>query len=262
MDMRFDPKRLGLVVGALALLFVSAIPARGLEDQGFTLTDSHPHQRKDFDPIPAQNPGGTLADPTLDDCKQLPSDVAVKIGLKLQNDVSAKETFSVSWGSPGNDVDVYMFDDDGNLVSKSASSSNPEIMKLGGLPSGTYYICVVNYSGANTGFTIDGKVDFLKLYHYSPPPPTPAPSTPTPTPAATTPPPSGSPLATIAPEVVLTPGPNGPSKVRDLDAVSGSRQAAARKTGHSGLSIALGAATILVAGSAAGLVIVRIRRDL
>ena len=79
---------------------------------------------------------------------------------------------------------------------------------------------------------------------------------PTPTAEPTAPPPP-----TASPEGLATPGPDGPTKARDLVAVAGRRQATPSENGRSGLAIGLLALTGLIAVSGAGLVVLRIRRD-
>jgi hypothetical protein len=140
-------------------------------------------------------------------------------------------------------------------------------MNFGGLPNGKYWLCVRLFSGAANSYTVDFQANFLQLYHYSPPPDaTPRPTSDVPdatfapsgpTVAAT----SAPPAPTVSPEVVATPGPNGPLESQELVALKGSQQAVAKKEGRSAVSIGLGIATILIAGSAAAFVFLRIRQD-
>jgi hypothetical protein len=252
-----------VAVVALAAVAVFGPIAAALESDGFTITDEKLHQKKDFGPIPGQNPGPTAVDMTLDDCKLLPSSNAVKIGWKLKSDKPTKAVFSAEWPAPdANDLDLYFFDDEGNLLADSASADPKESFNLGGLENGTYWLCVNNFSGANAGFTVDVEGNFLTLYEPRPEPPTPKPSaTPKKTATPTTPEPTEPPPPTPSPEEIDTPGPNGPTQPKDLLAVANQRQATPTKEGRSGLAIGLFALTGVIAATGVGLIVVRIRRD-
>jgi hypothetical protein len=254
----------------LALLALSALAVMGgsplalaLESEGFTITDEKLHQTKEFGPIPGQNPGPTAADLTLSDCKLLPSSNAVEVGWKIKSTRPTKAQFSISWpAAEANDLDLYFFDDEGNMLASSASSDPKESFNLGGLENGTYWVCVNNFSGANAGFTLDVEAQFLTLYERPPEPPTPIPRptkearTPAPTAEPTEPPPP-----TASPEQIETPGPDSSVAPRDLLAVSNQKQATPSEEGRSGLAIGLIALTGVIAVSGAGLVVLRIRRD-
>lgn len=255
-----------IVVAALALTGALSPFVHATEAEGFTITDTSLHQKKDFGPIVGNNPAfetpATVS--TLDDCKLLPSSTAVSVGWKFKSTRPTKAAFTITWpAADANDLDVYFFNDEGDLVAESASGDPKEQFNLGGLENGTYWVCVNNFSGPNAGFTLDVDVSFLSLYEKPPPPPTPivhrSPK-PTPTPTAT-PEPTPPPAPTPSPEAVETPGPDGPTKTKDLVAVSGRRQATPTKEGRSGLAVGLLALTGLIAVSGAGLVVLRIRRD-
>ena len=244
----------------LCLAATSSGPSSASEAEGFTISDKQLNQSKEFPPIVVFNPSAQAADPTLDDCKSLPSDVAVKITFAIKSDVPTKSQFAVSWQG-GGDIDVYFFDNGGELISDAASSDNPEKFNMGGLPNGDYWVCVRKFSGANTGFTVSVKANFLSLFER-------AAETPSPTPQPTaTPPPAARPglseptTPPTTPEVVETPGSDSGSSQRELVAVSGNRQADAADKGRSGLSIGLLALTGVIVATGAGLVFVRIRRD-
>jgi hypothetical protein len=227
---------------------------------GIALNDKRPHVKQDYGPIPGSNPLGSVGDPSLSDCQTFPTNDLVEITLEFKREFGTLDTFKVGWASPGNDIDVYFFDADGNVIGKSAGSSNPEQVRLGNLANGTYYVCAVNFSGANTGITIDAKVEFLTLYKYTPPPETPVPKT------VATPPPS-TPATTAAPtapaptaEPVVTPGPNGPSKSQGLVDVAAGKQAS-NKAKRSIASLVFLILTIVIAVAGIAFVAMRIRRD-
>jgi hypothetical protein len=259
-------RRLALIaLVALALAGALSPIVRATEADGFTITDKALHHKKDFDPIIGNNPAYETEATrfTLDDCKLVPSSTAVKIGWKFVSTRPTKAQFVLTWPAPeANDLDVYLYDDEGNLIADSASADPQESINLGGLENGTYWMCVNNWSGANAGFTIEATVKFLSLYEQPPPPPTPiVKRSPKPTPVPKTPEPTVPPAPTPSPEAIDTPGPDGPTKARDLVAVADRRQATPTKEGRSGLAIGLLALTGVIAASGAGLVVLRIRRD-
>jgi hypothetical protein len=257
-----------LVLAALTLLPLAAFaapPSSATEAEGFTVTDEKLKQEKDFGPIVGNNPSTQANDPTLGDCKTLPTSTAVSLTWKIRSNRPTKVSIVLKWEDAGgtNDLDLYLFSDEGDILATSASDAVPETINLGGLENGTYWLCVNNFAGINAGFTIELTAQFLSLYERPPPPPTPIASvppkvtpTPTPTPEPTEPPPP-----TPSPEAVATPGPDGPASDQQLVAVSGQRQATPTDEGTSGLRIALFTLTGLIAASGIGIVALRIRRD-
>jgi hypothetical protein len=255
--------RWGAVLVLVAGLIASAGSAFALEGEGFTMSNKTPNVKKDYGPIPGQNPGATAVDPTVSECNTLPSDVNVPITLEFQKEFGHLIKIQVLWEAPeANDVDIYLFDEAGDLVTSSASSSMPELVQLGSPSNGIYYLCVRNFSGPNTGFTVDATTRFLDTFVA----PT---SSPAPTPRHPSAPPKRTPQRTAAPvsgvtatsEPVDTPGPDGPFADQGLVRVAGDKQAAAADTGMSGLEIGLAALTGVIVLAGAGLVVFRIRRD-
>ncbi len=257
-------RRFVVALGAVLLALAPALVASATSVAPITIDDHHLHVVTKYGPVAGEDPiAGQVADPTPQQCQNLPGQDWIPIKLNISRSATTKERIATQWDATAqNDIDVYFFSSDGTEVGRSAGSGDPEVINLAGLPNGTYGLCVVNFNGVNTGVTIDFSATRLSLYHYSPPPATPGPSTPPPITAPPTAPPTAAPpSATVPPEVVATPGPNGPVQGQSLDALSGSQQASAHKQGHSALAIALGIATVLIALSGAGIVIVRIRRD-
>ena len=231
--------------------------------EGFTLSNQTPKVTKEYPPIPGSNPAATAGDPTTAECDALPSDVNIPIELKFEKEFGHLIQMKVFWEAPeADDIDIYLFDEAGELITSSASSAMPELVQLGSPKNGTYFLCVRNFAGPNTGFRVEASTRFLSVFV----PPTPQP-TPTPRPAARS---SArqTPRPTIAPaipgataEPVDTPGPDGPFADKGLLRVAGDRQAAAADEGLSGLEIGLAALTGLIVVSGATLVVMRIRRD-
>ena len=257
-----------LIVAAAAVAVTGfSLPLDALESEGFTLTDSQREHSKDFGPIPLFNPLGTASDPTLDDCKTLPSHHAVSVELKVKNTLPNKIEFAVSWPAPpeANDLDIYFFDDEGTHITDSAGSDNPEAFKVAGLPNDVYWVCVANFSGANPGFTVEAKMNFVTPPKFPSPPPDPTPP-PVSGPTATAAPASTARTNTdsgpaVTPEAVETPGPDEGSREQALTSLSGSRQATPTQGGRSGVQIALLTLTGVIVAAGAGLVVMRIRRD-
>jgi hypothetical protein len=248
-----------MVAGAL---FGAGGAALALQGEGFTLSNATPNVKKEYAPIPGSNPAAQASDPTVGQCDALPSEVDIPIELKFKKEFGHLVTMKVFWEAPdADDVDIYLFDETGELVTSSASSSMPEQVQLGSPQNGTYFLCVRNFAGPNTGFRVEATTRFLDVYV----PPTPQPS---PTPHATqtvskkktskTP---GPVFAGATAEPVDTPGPNGPFSDRSLLRVAGARQAAAADNGLSGLQIGLAALTGVIVVSGAAIVVLRIRRD-
>jgi hypothetical protein len=259
-------RRLALI----AFVTLAATPlvaplVRATEAEGFTISDKSLHQKKDFPPILGNNPAydNPALVVSLSDCQTLPTSTAVEVGWKITSTRPTKALFAVTWpAADANDLDVYFFNDEGDLIAQSASGDPKESFNIGGLENGTYWVCVNNFSGVNAGFTLDVAANFLSLYERPPPPPTPiVKRSPKPTPVPATPEPTVPPAPTPSPEAVDTPGPDGATKARDLVAVADRRQATPTKESRSGLAIGLLALTGLIAVSGAGLVVLRIRRD-
>jgi hypothetical protein len=254
-----------LVLAVFGLsLFTPLQRAQATSVSGITLNDAHPTVKADYGPIPGNNPAaGNVADPTTSDCNTLPTEDLIQIDISFTQQFGVLDTFSVGWTSPQNDIDVYFFDGNGNEIGKAADSNNPEVVRLGNLANGTYYECVVNFSGANTGFTLTASRQFLHLYKYTPPPQTPfptvaAPASSAPPPATSAPAPSPRVLAAGSAEPVVTPGPNGPGAPQSLLTVG--HQAAISKR-RSVAEIVFVVLTVLIAAGGVFLVARRIRRD-
>jgi subtilisin family serine protease len=67
---------------------------------------------------------------------------------------------TLSWfGGPSRDLDFTMLDADGNVVGGSASAANPEIIRTGALPAGTYTYRVTAFTNPDTAqYTIDTQI--------------------------------------------------------------------------------------------------------
>jgi hypothetical protein len=246
------------LVGALILLGGSTLALMG---EGFTLSDKTPNVKKEYPPIAASNPAAQASDPTVAQCNSLPSDVNIPIELKFQKEFGHLIKIQVFWEAPdADDIDIYLFDEGGELVSSSASSSMPELVQLGSPENGLYYLCVRNFAGPNTGFRVEATTRFLDVYVPSTPQPSPTPQATAAAEPKRTPRATATPAAPTA-EPVDTPGPDGPFADKGLLRVAGERQAARADEGLTGLQIALGALTGVIVFSGAALVVLRIRRD-
>jgi hypothetical protein len=256
--------RLAVAAGlAVAAALTAAVPATGVEVEGFALSDATPKHHEEFGPIAGNDPSAQALTPTLANCRDLPGNVLVPIEMKFKKDFGHILDIVITWTAPEvNDIDIYFFDEGGEVVADSATSDQPEKVKLGSLANGQYYLCVRSFSGPNAGFVLDASVRFLTLFTRPPTPPTDAPA-PTRTSAQTTPQPGAGALKTSPPtaEAVSTPGPDGPFSDQGLINVAGSRQAARDEGGRSVTEIVFIALTGLIAAGGAALVVIRIRRD-
>lgn len=259
-------RRLLAIISLAAAAAAVVPPASATEVEGFTLSDSQKTVKKEYGPIPVQNPSGTLGDPTLSDCRDLPSHALIPIELDFANDFGHLGEFAVTWPAhEANDIDIYFFNEAGDVIADSASADHPETFRVGNPENGLYYLCVANFSGANAGFTVDAGIRFLTLYTRPPaasdsPPParseeTPRPRT-TPQPGVSAPKP-----APATQEPVATPGPDGPFADRGLVTVAGSKQAAPDEGGRSIAQMVFLGLTGLIAAGGITLVALRIRRD-
>lgn len=253
---------LGFSMGLAFLL--AASPAIGIEVEGFVLSDAVPKHHEEFGPIAGNDPSGQALDATIANCRDIPGNVLIPIEMKFKKDFGHVLELTVAWQAPEvNDIDIFFFDEGGEIVADSATGDQPERVRLGSLANGQYYLCVRSFSGPNTGFVLDASVRFLTLYSRPPQPPTDAPSTPARTSADTTPQPGAGALKTAAPtaEAVATPGPDGPFADKGLINVAGSRQAARDEGGRSVTELVFIGLTGLIAAGGVALVVLRIRRD-
>lgn len=257
-----------VVAAAVAFVLTLWIPAVALESEAIEFKDGSQKVHKEYPPIPGQNPAATAANPTIAQCRDLPSEVLIPIGMDFKKDFGHVLELTVNWEAPeANDIDIYFFDEAGEIIADSASMSAPEVVRLGSLANGQYYLCIRNFSGVNTGFVLDGEVRFLTLFTRTPAPPTSAPGTSVPRrrSADTTPQPGAgglkaAPVVTADP--VDTPGPDGPFADRRLINVAGSRQAAPEEGGLSVTQIVFFTLTGVIAAGGLGVVAFRIRRDM
>lgn len=253
---------------ALACLLALALPALAIEGEGFTLSDASPEVQRDYPPIAGNDPSAQVLVPTIANCRDLPGNVLIPIGMDFSRDFGHVLEIVVDWpAAEANDIDIYFFDESGEVIADSASADPQESVRLGSLANGQYYLCVRNFSGANAGFTLDAAVRFVAVFTRTPEPPTDAPPTTTParTSAQATPQPGAGELKQVdevTADPVSTPGPDGPFSDRGLVAVAGSRQASPDEGGLSVAQMVLLGLTGLVAVGGVGLVALRIRRDL
>jgi hypothetical protein len=262
-----------LIRSAVAALVVLAGPialstitpaAIGAEGEGVTLSDKSLHVKKDYPPIPGQSPQTTVLEMTLDACRSSAAGVVIEITFKLDPSRFSQTNLAVSWPAPeADDVDLYLYDEAGETVGQGATTEHPEKIGLADVSSGSLFLCVLNYSGPNAGFTLEATSRYVSVYERTPEPATPRP-TPRPTPkplktAAPTPTPAP---ATPTPEPVDTPGADGPSTDQKLTAFSGGTQAKPPDDGPRTAQIVFGALTGAIVLSGITLVALRIRRDL
>ena len=159
-----------LLMGTVAGGVVSARP-----QEGFSVSISEPFEGE----YPAMGPGcpgcsgrtGALA--TLPStaqcggnyvwCDAIPVEIIPPGGLSDDRDIFFT-IFELHWdGSAGNDLDFQFYDNAQSTGSfeplgSSASTKNPEIIRAANADLGEYNLVVINYSGANTGYTIKARI--------------------------------------------------------------------------------------------------------
>jgi len=257
-----------LVAGLIAAgLVVLSIPALGIEGEGFKLSDGSPKVHKEYTPIAGNDPTAQVLVPTLANCRDLPGNVLIPIEMEFSRDFGHVLEIVVVWpAAEANDIDIYFFDEGGEVIADSTSADPEESVRLGSLANGQYYLCVRNFSGPNAGFTLDASVRFVALFTRTPEPPTDAPESPPPrTSTETTPQPGAGDLKvapTITADPVDTPGADGPFADKGLVTVAGGRQAVRDDGGLSVAQMVLIGLTGLIAAGGVGFVALRIRRDL
>lgn len=164
---------LALAATALTLLAPSA---SALAQQRITLSEGE-IKEVSFGPIPGNNPAGDLHTPeqcnTSAYCDTVPVTVVRPASFDETQDYFVQ--FQLSWDSPMvpdalepsgeralNDLDMYIYndpivptagEDQDGAISRGASGGEPEIAYLS-LPNGNYSVVIVNYVGANTGYTL------------------------------------------------------------------------------------------------------------
>ncbi len=257
-----------LVLGAVALVVgVLALPALAIPGEGFKLSDGSQKVHKEYPPIAGNDPTAQALTPTLANCRDLPANVLIPIEMDFKQDFGSVLEITITWTAPeANDIDIYFFDEGGEVIADSATGDAPESVRLGSLANGQYYLCVRNFSGANAGFVLDASVRFVALFTRTPEPPTDAPASPPPRRSVDTTPQPGAGLPKPAPAItadpVDTPGPDGPFSDKGLITVASGRQAEREEGGLSTTQIVFISLTGAIALGGAGFVAFRIRRDL
>jgi hypothetical protein len=258
-----------------ALIAASIVLAAGLFSQarattveGFNLDNGHTKVHKSYGPLPPGAYDQVLV-PGIADCDATPSDALIPIQTKFSKTTGSLFKFVVNWAEANTYINIYFLDEDDNVIAQAfdgppSAPKRPKEVNLGSLENGTYYLCVINSGGANTGFTVDATVTFAS--GYKPPPSVPtttqAPED-TPPPAETAPPtapPTAAPAAAPLGEPVATPGPDGPDSKQGLLAVSGNKQASA-KNERSIVQLVFLILTVAIGAAGIVLVALRIRRD-
>lgn len=167
-----------LLFSVLALFLVGmvaggAVSARPKE--GFTVTPQEPVE-KAYD---AMGPGcqgcsgrtGALATlPTTGQCggnyvwcDAIPVEIVPPTGLQDDRDIFFT-IFELHWDdSAGNDLDLQFYDNAQSTGSheelgSSESTRNPETIRAANADLGEYNLVVINYAGANTGYTIKARI--------------------------------------------------------------------------------------------------------
>jgi len=240
--------------------------ARATTMTGFTLDAAHMSVHRSYGALTSGGYDQQLV-PGQSDCDALPSDALIPIKTSFKKTAGSLFNFTVNWPEASTYINIYFIDSDDHVIAQAndgppSSPKRPKEVHLGSLDNGTYYLCVINSAGANSGFTVDAKVSFASGYVPPPPPPVttavPSPTAP-PTPAPT-PAPTVAPAPALVGEPVATPGADGPETKQGLLTVAGGKQAAA-KTSRSIAQLVFLILTVAVGVVGIVIVALRIRRD-
>ena len=152
---------MGTAVGGV----VSAVPREGLR-----VTPSEPVE-KDFGAMgPGAPSGEALSNRPIDCddaqtvyCDNIPIEIVPPTGLQDDRDIFFT-IVELHWdGGSGNDLDLSFWDNGQSSGSQeqlgaSASTKNPEVVRVANADLEQYNIVVVNSSGANTGYKIKARI--------------------------------------------------------------------------------------------------------
>lgn len=261
---------IGLAAVLVALL---AVPALGAAMDHHRLRPGEAFE-KSYRPIPGMFPNA-ITYVTVSQCEL--SDACDLISLDLLPDTEFGHlTFiELHWPDPSgtNDLDLYLWDEDGNRINVAATAENPE--RLGGetgmpdMDPGRYLIGVVNFAGVNGGYTLKGAMirEEINIFRGEEPPaaaqapareaPAERPAPPVETSRSVEPA-----EAAVAPEEIPVPGADGEAATWSMDALPAGMQSQPVDNGMGLSSIVFLVLTVLVAAGGATVVVLRIRREL
>lgn len=261
---------LGGLLGGLVVAFLLATPVMGAQGGSVTMRTGQSFENS-YPPIIGMFPN-PVGGPGLQGCRDSQACHVIDVHYAPDGLKGYVGRLEITWPDPtegGNDIDVWLYDSNGEDVDHSASSVQPERIVLADTQPGLYHLAVVNWVGANSGYTVKGSLTYEPVVL---PPRTKreAPKSEAPAVPAVTAPkvaPLGPGPVVVAPapvpdEIVRRPGADGPESGYPLAAVPSSSQA---RTGERGIP-AGDIARYLVMGlvTIGGLVVVgsRIRSDL
>lgn len=164
----------------VAGLTLAASPATAQLQPGMRIVEG-PAVERDYPPIPGNypvaptvnwTPGGCNDSAIGNVCDTVPLEIVVP-DLGPVDDFYV--TIEVSWDNPTgeNDLDIYLWDDQQTKKaagssgwteqSRSAGSSNPEVIKQFSPTMGKYNLTVVNWLGPNLGYTVRAFITIAKF---------------------------------------------------------------------------------------------------
>ncbi len=267
-------KRSPVIVLAAALVALLAVPALGAAMDHHRLQPGDSFE-KSYPPIPGMFPNAVTY-VTVPQCEMSDACDLISIDLLPDSEFGHRTFIELHWPDPSgtNDLDLYLWDEDGTRVDVAATADNPEL--LGGetgmpdMEPGRYLIGVVNFAGVNSGYTLKGAMvhEEINVFRGEEPPaaPTRAPARETPAeppaPEVETPRAIEPAEAAVAPEEIPLPGADGDAATWAMDALPAGMQSQPAEGGMSLSSIVFLGLTILVAAGGAAAVVLRIRREL
>lgn len=169
-----------VLLGVLAFLLIGMVAGGNVsarQQEGFTVTPSEPAEEE----YPAMGPGcpgcstraagaGLAATPAAGQCggsyvwcDAVPVEIVPPTGLDDDRDIFFT-LIELHWDdSQGNDLDLRFFDNAQETGSyqqlgSSESTKNPETIRVANADLGEYNVVVINYTGANTGYTVKARI--------------------------------------------------------------------------------------------------------
>src|SRR5438067_484772 len=169
---------------ASAFLLAGAGIANAGTENTVPLNESHMSAHLSYAGLPPTAYDQALV-PGSADCADL-GDV-IPFAVKFKKTAGSLFNFTVMWPEANTYINIYFLDSDDNVIAQAndgppSAPKRPKEVHLGSLDNGTYYLCVLNSSGANAGFTMNATVSFAKGYVPPPVPTTTTPPTPSPVP--------------------------------------------------------------------------------
>ncbi len=137
----------GAVFAAIGAFVASGLssPATASDPTSGTVSDTQKSQTWTGGPFVTPNVSGLATDQPLCDTPDACDDYALTVSTPAGYGSTHNLTVKVSWPTAAADFDVYLLDQQGNVISTAASSADPEVLIVPP-DSGTYTVRVVPFA--------------------------------------------------------------------------------------------------------------------